>query len=124
MNKYQLTDGQMAALEGIRTFAQQKIAPCAKDIDESDEFPHAIFRQLAELGYMGAPYSPEYGGAGCDAVTVCLILEEISRASGAVGSSYNAHISLASSVIANHGSGEQKRKYLTALTSGRKIGAF
>ncbi len=73
---------------------------------------------------MGAPYSPEYGGAGCDAVTVCLILEEISRASGAVGSSYNAHISLASSVIANHGSEEQKRKYLTALASGRKIGAF
>lgn len=124
MNKYQLTDEQVAALHGIRTFAQEKIAPHARDIDESDEFPHAIFRQLAELGYMGAPYSPEYGGAGCDAVTVCLILEEISRASGAVGSSYNAHISLASSVIANHGSEVQKRKYLTELTSGRKIGAF
>ena len=124
MNKYQLTDGQVAALDGIRKFAQEKIAPYAREIDESDEFPHAIFRQLAELGYMGAPYSPAYGGAGCDAVTVCLILEEISRASGAVGSSYNAHISLASSVIANHGSEAQKRKYLMALASGRKIGAF
>lgn len=73
---------------------------------------------------MGAPFPADYGGAACDAVTVCLILEEISRASGAVGSSYNAHISLASSVIANHGSPQQKQKYLTELASGRKIGAF
>ncbi len=124
MNKYQLSDEQLAAWDSTRSFAQQKIAPYAREIDESDEFPHAIFRQLGELGYMGAPYSQEYGGTGCDAVTVCLILEEISRASGAVGSSYAAHIGLASSVIANHGSEEQKRKYLTALTSGRKIGAF
>jgi alkylation response protein AidB-like acyl-CoA dehydrogenase len=124
LNKYQLSDEQLAAWDGVRAFARREIAPHAREIDESDEFPHAVFRQLGEHGYMGAPYSPEYGGAGCDAVTVCLILEEISHASGAVGSSYNAHISLASSVIANHGSEEQKRKYLTALASGRKIGAF
>jgi alkylation response protein AidB-like acyl-CoA dehydrogenase len=124
MNKYHLTQEQLSAWDAIRGFAQEKIAPHAKDIDESDEFPRAIFAQLGELGYMGAPFSPEFGGAGCDAVTVCLILEEISRASGAVGSSYNAHISLASSVIANHGSLQQKREYLTALASGRKIGAF
>lgn len=124
MNKYHLSQEQLAAWDAIRGFAQQKIAPFAREIDEKDEFPHAIFAQLAELGYMGAPFSPEFGGAGCDAVSVCLILEEISRASGAVGSSYNAHISLASSVIANHGSALQKQKYLTALASGRKIGAF
>jgi len=124
MNKYHLSQEQLATWEAIRSFAQEKIAPCARTIDESDEFPHEIFRQLATLGYMGAPFSPEFGGAGCDAVTVCLILEEISRASGAVGSSFNAHISLASSVIANHGSLAQKQKYLAELTSGRKIGAF
>jgi len=124
MNKYHLAPEQLRAWEAVRGFAQDKIAPFARAIDESDEFPREIFAQLAELGYMGAPFSPEYGGTGCDAVTVCLILEEISRASGAVGSSYNAHISLASSVIANHGSPEQKRQYLTALASGRKIGAF
>ena len=124
MNKYHLTQEQLSAREAIRTFAQDKIAPLAREIDESDEFPHSIFTQLAVQGYMGAPFSPEFGGAGCDAVTVCLILEEISRASGAVGSSYNAHISLASSVIANHGSLRQKQEYLTDLASGRKIGAF
>lgn len=124
MNKYQLTPEQVAAWDGIRSFAQEKIAPHAQEIDELDEFPRAIFDQLADLGYMGAPFAPEYGGSGCDAITVCLILEEISRASGAVGSSFNAHISLASSVIANHGSPRQKEIYLTALASGRKIGAF
>ncbi len=124
MNKYQLTTDQLAAWDAIRDFAQREIAPHAREIDEQDAFPHAIFRQLGALGYMGAPFDTEFGGAGCDAVTVCLILEEISRASGAVGSSYNAHISLASSVIANHGSPAQKRKYLSALTSGSKIGAF
>lgn len=124
MNKYHLSQEQLATWEAIRSFAQEKIAPHARAIDERDEFPHEIFGQLATLGYMGAPFSPEFGGAGCDAVTVCLILEEISRASGAVGSSFNAHISLASSVIANHGSLAQKQKYLAELTSGRKIGAF
>lgn len=124
MNKYHLSQEQLATWEAIRSFAQEKIAPCASAIDEGGEFPHEIFGQLAALGYMGAPFSPEFGGAGCDAVTVCLILEEISRASGAVGSSFNAHISLASSVIANHGSLAQKQKYLAELTSGRKIGAF
>ncbi len=124
MNKYHLGPEQFSAWNAIRDFAQDKIAPRAQEIDESDEFPHEIFAQLAQLGYMGAPFSPEFGGAGCDAVTICLILEEISRASGAVGSSYNAHISLASSVIANHGSPLQKQKYLAALASGRKIGAF
>ncbi len=124
MDKYQLTAEQVAARHAIRSFAREKIEPFARQIDESDEFPEAIFRQLAELGYLGAPFATEFGGAGCDAVTVCLILEEISRASGAVGSSYNAHISLASSVIANHGSPSQKERYLRALASGAKLGAF
>jgi len=123
-NKYQLTDDQLAFLVGVRRFCRERIEPRAAEIDSTAEFPTDLFRQMGELSYMGAPYAEEWGGAGCDAVMVCLLLEEVSRASGAVGSSLNAHISLASSVIANHGTEEQKRKYLMQLTSGRKIGAF
>ncbi len=123
-NKYQLTEEQLAFQTGVRRFCEEWIAPRAAEIDASGEFPADVFRKLAELGYMGAPYPEEWGGAGADAVMVCLMLEEVSRASGAVGSSLNAHISLASSVIANHGTPEQKRRYLTELASGRKIGAF
>ncbi len=124
LQRYFLTEDQIAFHEMVRRFCEERIAPMASEIDRSAEFPHELFREMAELGFLGAPYDPEFGGAGCDSVTVCLLLEEVSRASGAVGSSLNAHISLASSVIAEHGSPEQKQKYLTALTSGRSIGAF
>ncbi len=124
MNTYFLTDAQREFHEGVRRFADERIAPLAAQIDETDEFPWALFREMAGLGYLGAPYPHEYGGAGADAVMVALLLEEVSRASGAVGSSLNAHISLASSVIAWHGSEAQKRRYLTRLTTGEAIGAF
>jgi acyl-CoA dehydrogenase len=119
-----LTDAQRAFHESVRRFADERIAPVAAHIDETDEFPLELFRAMASLGYLGAPYPPEYGGAGADSVMVALLLEEVSRASGAVGSSLNAHVSLASSVIAWHGSEAQKQRYLTQLTTGAAIGAF
>ena len=124
MNPYFLTDAQREFHESVRRFADARIVPLAAEIDESDEFPSALFREMAGLGYLGAPSPHEYGGAGADSVMVALLLEEVSRASGAVGSSLNAHISLASSVIAWHGSEAQKRRYLTRLTTGEAIGAF
>lgn len=124
MNKYQLTEDQQAFHDAVKKFAQERIAPRAAEIDRTAEFPMDLFEEMGRLGYMGAPYPEALGGSGCDAVMVCLLLEEVSRASGAVGSSLNAHISLASSVIAEHGSALQHQKYLLDLTSGRKIGAF
>lgn len=123
-SKYQLNDDQLAFLDSVRRFCRERIEPQAAGIDATGEFPMELFREMAAVGFMGAPYPEEWGGAGCDAVMVCLLLEEVSRASGAVGSSLNAHISLASSVLAGHGTAEQRRKYLAELASGRKIGAF
>jgi alkylation response protein AidB-like acyl-CoA dehydrogenase len=123
MNKYQLTETHLAFHDNVRRFVEERIVPRAAEIDESDRFPADLFDEMAKLGYLGAPYPPEYGGAGLDAVSVCLLLEEISRGSGAVGSSFNAHISLSSSVIFHHGSETQKQKFLRQLTSG-KLGAF
>lgn len=124
LNRYFLSPDQIAFHEMVVRFCENRIAPAAAKIDQSGEFPHELFAEMAELGFLGAPYDPAFGGAGCDAVMVCLLLEEVSRASGAVGSSLNAHISLASSVLADHGTVEQKQKYLTVLTSGASIGAF
>ena len=124
MNRYALTDAQREFHESVRRFVDTRIAPLAARIDASDEFPAALFAEMGELGYLGAPYPPEYGGAGADAVMVALLLEEVSRASGAVGSSLNAHISLASSVLYRHGSEAQRQRYLTRLTSGEVLGAF
>jgi alkylation response protein AidB-like acyl-CoA dehydrogenase len=124
MNKYHLADQQLDTWNAVKRFAKDCIAPRAKEIDETDEFPSDIFRQLAEHGYMGAAQPVEYGGAGCDAVTVCLILEEISKASASVGNSLNSHVSLVAALVADHGTSEQKARYLRELTSGRKLGAF
>lgn len=124
MNKYFLSEDQLAVQDGIRRFCADKIAPLAAQIDESGTFPHGIFEQLGALGYMGASSAVEHGGGGLDLVSICLVLEEISKASGAVGSSYNAHIGLASTVISEFGSDAQRRRYLPDLTSGRTIGAF
>lgn len=123
-NKYQLSEDQLDAWRGIREFAKGRIAPLAKEIDRTGEFPRELFHELGSQGYLGAGQPEEYGGAGCDAVTCCLILEEISKASGSVGNSFNAHMSLVATLIADHGTTEQKDKYLKDLTSGRKLGAF
>ncbi|OWW20957.1 acyl-CoA dehydrogenase family protein [Noviherbaspirillum denitrificans] len=124
MNKYHLTDDQLETWDAIRKFARDRIAPYAKQIEESNEFPREIFRELGAQGYLGAAQSPDYGGAGCDAVTLCLILEEISKASGAVGNSFNTHVSLVSELISTHGTAAQKDKYLPDLVTAKKMGAF
>lgn len=123
-NKYQLTEDQIDAWNGIKEFAKARIAPFAKLIDSTGEFPREIFKELGDQGYLGAAQPEEYGGAGCDAVTCCLILEEISKASGSVGNCFNAHMSLVATLLAEHGTTAQKEKYLRDLTAGRKLGAF
>jgi acyl-CoA dehydrogenase len=124
MNKYQLTADQLDTWDAIKKFASDRIAPHARQIEESNEFPREIFRELGAQGYLGAAQSPENGGAGCDAVTLCLILEEISKASGAVGNSFNTHVSLVTELIGNHGTRAQKDKYLPDLISAKRMGAF
>ncbi len=124
MNKYQLTDDQLHAWDAVRKFAQDRIAPFAAQIEANDIFPREIFDEIAAQGYLGAAQSPENGGVGCDAVTLCLILEELSRASGAVGNSFNTHVSLVTELIGMHGTALQKGRFLPELISGRKLGAF
>jgi alkylation response protein AidB-like acyl-CoA dehydrogenase len=124
MNKYLLSEDQLDVWKGIKEFAKGRIQPQAAEIDRRGEFPAELFRELAEQGYLGAGQPEEYGGAGCDAVTCCLILEEVSKACGALGNCFNAHMSLVATLIAEHGTREQKEKYLRDLTSGRKVGAF
>lgn len=123
-NKYGLNEEQLAVWKQAARFADEVIGPRAAAIEEADEFPHDIFEQLGALGYLGMSSDPDYGGTGLDLVSQALVMEEVNRASGAVGSSFNAHIGLASTVIAEHGTSIQKERYLRDLTSGRKIGAF
>ena len=121
---FKLTDDQQLIRDTARDFAQREIAPKAADIDRTGDFPADILRQMADLGLMGLPIAEEYGGSGADYTSYCLALEEITRACGSTGLTYEAHISLGCMPINYFGTEEQKREYLPQLCSGESIGSF
>jgi len=108
----------------VRELAQHEIAPRARHVDETGEFPAENFRKMAALGLMGLTYPEQYGGAGGDTVSYALAVEEISAACGSTGLTYAAHISLACAPLFLFGTEEQKQKYLVPLCKGEIFGAF
>ena len=121
---FALTEEQELFRKSVREFAEKEIMPRAHEIDQKGEFPWDIVRKMAELGLMGLPFPEEYGGAGGDAISYAIAVEEIARASGSVAITYSAHISLACTPIYLFGTEEQKRKYLIPMARGEKIGPF
>ena len=121
---FQLTEEQRAIRDMVHDFAEKEIVPRAGEIDKSDEFPADIFRNMGENGLMGVPFPEQYGGAGADMLSQALAVEEISRASGSIGLTYAAHLSLGCAPIYNFGTDEQKKKWLAPLTKGEGLGAL
>lgn len=121
---FDLTRDQQMIRDVVRDFAQTEIVPKAAEIDRTGHFPVDIVKKLAELDLMGLPFPEEYGGAGADYTSYCLACEEITRACGSTGLTYEAHISLGCSPLYLFGSEEQKQKYLTQLCRGETLGAF
>src|ERR1700736_2855712 len=110
--------------ETVGSFAQGKIAPRAAEIDRSNQFPRELWPQLGALGLLGITVEEEWGGAGLGYLAHCVAMEEISRASAAVGLSYGAHSNLCVNQIRRNGSAEQKKRYLPKLISGEHVGAL
>jgi len=108
----------------VQDFAENEIVPYAAKIDETDEFPMEIIKKMGELGLMGIPVPEEWGGVGADFISYISTIEEISKASAAVGVILAVHTSVATLPILNFGSAEQKEKYLPKLAAGQMIGAF
>jgi len=121
---FNLTDDQRMIREMATDFSQAEIAPKAAEIDKTGAFPADILKQMGDLGLMGLPIAEEYGGAGADYTSYCLALEEITRACGSTGLTYEAHISLGCMPIYYYGTEEQKQKYLPLLCSGESLGSF
>jgi alkylation response protein AidB-like acyl-CoA dehydrogenase len=121
---FQLTEEQRAIQEMVRDFAEKEIAPCANEIDQRDEFPTEIFRKMGTQGLMGLPFPEEYGGGGADTLSQALAVEEVSRASGSIGLTYAAHLSLGCAPIYNFGTEAQKQVWLTPLAKGEALGAL
>jgi alkylation response protein AidB-like acyl-CoA dehydrogenase len=121
---FDYTSEQIQLRREVREFAAAEIAPHVMEWDENQIFPLEVIKKLGQLGYMGAIFPEEYGGAGLGYVEYSIIIEELSRVDGSVGIIVAAHTSLCSNHIYKAGSEEQKRKYLTKLTSGESLGCW
>ncbi|HEC94511.1 MAG TPA: acyl-CoA dehydrogenase [Thermoplasmatales archaeon] len=121
---FELTPEQKAFQKTVREFCEKEIKPVAAKIDEEKEFPWELYRKMGKLGFMGMTVPKEYGGAGIDRISYMLALEEISKASGSVGITVEAHNSLGIGHIYEKGTEEQRRRYLPRLTSGEALAAW
>lgn len=110
--------------EAVHDFAEREIATRAVTCDEKNIFPKEIWPQLGKLGLLGITVEEEFGGSQLGYLEHVVAMEEISRASAAIGLSYGAHSNLCVNQIRLNGSREQKLQYLPKLCSGEHIGAL
>ncbi len=108
----------------IREFAEKEVKPLAAEIDEQERFPMETVEKMAKIGIMGIPVPTQYGGAGGSNLMYSIAVEELSAACATTGVVVSAHTSLCVAPILEHGTEEQKQKYLPKLATGEWIGAF
>ncbi|MFZ8899747.1 MAG: isovaleryl-CoA dehydrogenase [Alphaproteobacteria bacterium] len=110
--------------ESVASFATDNVGPIAAEIDRNNEFPRSLWNKMGDMGLLGITVEEEYGGAGMGYLEHMVAVEELSRASGAVGLSYGAHSNLCVNQLRRNGNEEQKRRYLPKLISGEHVGAL
>jgi isovaleryl-CoA dehydrogenase len=121
---FQLGETYDLLRDNVYQFAQQEIAPIAAQIDLDNAFPNFLWRKLGAMGLLGITVSENYGGANMGYLAHVIAMEEISRASAAIGLSYGAHSNLCVNQIYLNGNDMQKARYLPKLISGDFIGAL
>src|SRR6202012_2359179 len=124
MFNFDLGETADALRETVHDFSSNEIAPRAAEIDKTNLFPRDLWPKLGALGLHGITAEEEYGGSGLGYLEHCVAMEEISRASAAVGLSYGAHSNLCVNQISRNGTNAQKEKYLPRLISGEHVGAL
>lgn len=121
---FDYSDDHNIIRNSVRDFVERHIAPDVIERDQKKEFPHEIIQMLADQGLLGIYHKEEYGGSGFDTISFCLALEEIARWDASIALTVASHTSLASGHIALAGNHQQKKKYLTPLAKGEKLGGW
>ena len=122
--QFDLGEDVNALREMVHRWAQERVKPLAAQIDQSNDFPADLWREMGELGLLGVTVPEEFGGAGMGYLAHTIAVEEIARASASVSLSYGAHSNLCVNQINLNGTPEQKCKYLPGLISGEHVGAL
>lgn len=121
---FDLSEEQQAVRDMVRDFAESEIRPIAAEIDETHEFPAENTKKMGELGLLGMFVPEEYGGAGMGYVSYVIAIEELSRVCASHGVIASVNNSLVCFPIMTYGTEEQKKKWLTPLAKGEKLGAY
>jgi len=121
---FTFTEDQEMTRRMVREFAENEIAPKVRAYDQTQEFPFEIMKKLGDLGLLGIIFPPEYGGAGMSYLEYMCVIEELGRVDPSIGLGVAAHNGLCANHIFLFGNEEQKKKFLTPLASGEKIGAW
>jgi alkylation response protein AidB-like acyl-CoA dehydrogenase len=116
---FRLNEEQKMFREIVHDFVAKEVKPRAKDTDEKGEFNWPAVRKMGPMGLLGLEVPEDYGGAGVDAVSAAIAIEELGWGCGSTALAIAAHNSLAQGPIVNYGTEEQKRKWLPALSTGR-----
>jgi alkylation response protein AidB-like acyl-CoA dehydrogenase len=121
---FELTDEQRELRDRAAGFADREVAPHAADSDREDRVPFETLTKMADAGFMGLCVPEEYGGAGADFLSYCLLIEELSRADAGVGVTLAVHTSAGTLPIVMFGTEEQKARWVPPLARGERIGCF
>ena len=123
--EFTLTDEQRLIQQMTRDFVNQHITPeIVRKWEEAGDHPHDIYTRMAEQGLLGAPFPPEYGGGGLDAVSYAILTEELAKGCSSLRTSISVHGSLCGSTLKYFASPEQKKRWLPAMAAGNKLGAW
>jgi butyryl-CoA dehydrogenase len=115
---------QMVIRRTVRKFAEERISPVTEEIDRTGVFPMEIIEELGKLHYFGLEIPAKYGGAGLDAVSYAIVVEEISRTCAAFGLCISVHNSVSANPVYQFGNEAQRKSFLVPMAQGKKIGTF
>lgn len=122
--KFEFTEEQLTIQQTIKDFLNKEVSPYVDKWEKEEYFPKEAINKLAELGFMGMTFPEEYGGAGIDYISSCLVIEEIAKVSASLAIIVSVHNSVGCYPIFKYGNEKQKQKYLLPLAQGKLIGGF